>query len=148
MAPDVPRDAWNTTMASYEGSPYEHQGRAPGVGMDCPAPFICGAWEHGIKPRSFDITGYTRKPNGTLERLCHEHMRAIPFSEARAGDAILVAFRGEKFARHLGVLLDSDPSRRYWLHAEGYRYKRVIVNRLVFTDDLRLVGAFAVPGVT
>lgn len=140
--------AWLATVSAFEGTPYVHQGRLPGVGMDCPAPMICAAWTHGLKPRGWDITGYSPHPDGTLERLCGEHMMAIDPAEAAAGDVLLCAFKGERWARHLGVLLPSTPGRRYWLHAESVRFKRVVVNRLVLAEEgMRLIGAYAVPGV-
>ena len=143
------RNAWVALIRSFEGTPYHHQGRLPGVGMDCPAPIICAAWAFGIKPRAFDVTGYSPIPDGTLEQICEEHMRPVLFQDALPGDVILGRF-GTGHAQHMGVLVDNTPSRRYWIHAEGFRHKRVMLSRLVFGSEpqsMRLVGAFRVPGV-
>ena len=147
---EVSRADWLATVISYVGTPYHHQGRAPGVGMDCPAPIVCAAWATGIKPASFDVRGYSREPDGTLERLCREHMEPIELANALPGDVILGAF-GDGPAQHLGVLTDANPSRRYWVQAEGHRHQRVMHSRLVLDQGgragLRVVGAFHVPGV-
>jgi cell wall-associated NlpC family hydrolase len=134
---------------SYVGTPYHHQGRIPGVAMDCPAPVIVACWELGLKPRSFDVMGYGREPDGaTLKGYCDEHMDPISLDEAQPGDVLLTAWTFDRMRpRHLGVLVDSRPDRRYWVQAEGYRHKQVRKTRLMFgVDRMRLVQAYRVPG--
>jgi len=146
----VDRSDFLSTVMSFAGTPYLHQGRVPGVGMDCPAPLIVGAWMHGLKPRSFDVTGYTTAADGvTLRRLCDEHLEPIRFEDAQPADVLLTAWAREKMKpRHLGILLDANPERRYWLQAEGYRYKEVRRCRLMFgVDGMHLVQAYRIPGV-
>jgi len=148
--PEVSRERWLATVISYEGTPYVHQGRLPGVGMDCPAPIIVGAWDCGIKPRSFDVQGYPRSPDGhTLQRICEAHMTRLPGLEAALpGDAILCAFRESGRAQHLGIVTDATPGRMYWLQADGYRAKAVRVTRLVLGGRfLQFIAAYRVPGV-
>lgn len=148
--PDVARSDWLRTCLGYVGTPFHHQGRQPGVGMDCPAWMICAAWEHGLKPRSFDVQGYPRQPDGhTLERICGEHLLRLPsLAEALPGDAILTAFRGSGRAQHLGMLVDGTPGRMYWMQAEGYRTKETRVTRLELGGRfLQFVAAYRVPGV-
>lgn len=146
---EVTHAQWLATVRKYEGTQYHHQGRLPGIGMDCPAPLICGAWETGLKPRSFDVTGYPSNPNGMLRGLCDEHLEPIALSEAVAGDVLLTAWAREKMApRHLGILTDATPGRMYWLQAENARYHMVRIVRLMFgTDGMHLVQAYRVPGV-
>lgn len=148
---EVTRERWLRTVLPFEGTPYVHQGRLPGVGMDCPAPTIVGAWECGLKPRSFDVTGYPAEPDGsTLQRYCGEHMQPIGWADVQAGDVVLTAWAREGLRpRHLGVLVDATPGRMYWLQAENRRYRCVIVTRLHFgTDGMQLVQAYRVPGLT
>lgn len=137
------------TVRSYIGTPYHHQGRLPGVGMDCPAPMICAAWHHGLAPRSADITGYSREPDGaSLQAYCAQYMDPIDFAFAEPGDVILAKFQNGH-PRHLGVLTDANPTRRYWIEAEGYRHKRVIESRLVLGDRyMQLVACYRVRGLT
>jgi hypothetical protein len=138
------------TVRGYEGTPYHHQGRVPGVAMDCPAPVICAAWEHGLKPRSFDVKGYPRNADGrVLKAFCDEHMIAIDWSQAQPGDVPLCAWTRERMLpRHLGVLVDVTPGRMWWVQADGYRYKQVKLHRLMFgSDGMHLVQLYRVPGV-
>jgi hypothetical protein len=137
----VSRAAWLATVLSYQRTPYHHQGREPGVGMDCPAPLICGAWDTGLKPRSFDVKGYARDPDGwELKRLCDAHLEPIAYADALPGDVLLTAWARERMKpRHLGILTLRG-ERTYWLQAEGYRHKTVRVCRLVFgVDGMHLV---------
>lgn len=143
----VSRAAFVATLVGYEGTPYAHQGRLPGVGLDCPGPLICAAWQHGLKPRSFDVQGYSAKPDGkTLQAFCDEHLQRIEWAERLAGDVVLVRFQHGR-PQHLGVLTDTNPQRQYWIEAEGYRYKRVLVNRLVLDRATQLVQLYRVPGL-
>jgi cell wall-associated NlpC family hydrolase len=147
---EVSRDVWVRTCLRFEGTPFVHQGRLPGVGMDCPAWMIVGAWECGTKPRSFDVQGYPRTPDGhTLQRLCDEHLVRLPsLVDALPGDAILTAFRESGRAQHLGMLVDATPGRMYWMQAEGYRAKATRVTRLALGGRfLQFVAAYRVPGV-
>jgi hypothetical protein len=146
----VTRADFVATALSFQGTPYQHQGRVPGVAMDCPAPLIGACWLLGLKPRSFDVQGYEQNGDGkTLKRLCDEHMQPIPFDQAREADVVLAAWdRDQGRPRHLGIIVDARPGRMYWLQAEGYRHKKVLVTRLAFgVDRMRLVQAYRVPGV-
>jgi cell wall-associated NlpC family hydrolase len=135
---------------AYVGTPYVHQGRVPGVGMDCPAWLICRAREVGIKPPDFDVQGYPRMPDGhTLQRICEEHMTRLPgLPDALPGDAILCSFRESGRAQHLGMLVDATPGRMYWMQADGYRAKATRVTRLALSGRfLQFIAAYRVPGV-
>lgn len=148
--PEVSRADWLRTCLAFEGTPYVHQGRLPGVGMDCPAWLIVGARQLGLKPADFDVQGYSRVPDGhTLQNICNEHMTRLPsLSAALPGDAILCAFRESGRAQHLGMLVDATPGRMYWMQADGYRAKATRVTRLVFGERfLQFCAAYRVPGV-
>lgn len=148
--PEVSRERWIRTCLAYVGTPYVHQGRVPGVGMDCPAWLIVGARECGIKPPDFNVTGYARTPDGhTLQAICEQHMTRLPsLADAIPGDAILCAFRESGRAQHLGMLVDATPGRMYWMQADGFRGKETRVTRLVLGGRfLQFVAAYRVPGV-
>lgn len=147
---EVLRDDWVRACLAYVGTPFVHQGRLPGVGMDCPAWMICGAWETGLKPRSFDVRGYPRMPDGqALQRICGEHLIQLPsLADALPGDAILTSFRESGRAQHLGMLVDTTPGRMYWMQADGYREKATRVTRLALGGRfLQFVAAYRIPGV-
>ena len=110
-------------------------------------PLICAAREHGITPESFDITGYGREPDGSLQRLCDEHLIRIEWAEVQPGDVLLCSFRGQ--ARHLGILTDANPNRMYWIHANNNsKHGRVHESPLMFGPHrMSLVQAYRVPGL-
>lgn len=139
------RAAFIETCQSYVGTPYLHQGRMPGVALDCLGLVICGLWDTGIKPRSFDIQGYGPHPDGTMLAQCREHM-----SETKTPRAGCVAvFEGDMGPRHLGVLFDYAPGHLGIVHARagGRHEARVVAHRLVLGPHMRLTAAFEVPGV-
>ena len=146
------RAAFLETIRSYLGTPWHHQGRMPGVGLDCPGPLICAAWALGLKPRSFDVNGYAREPDGlTLQRLCDEHLERIAYVESAPGDVLLCRFKGGH-PRHLGILSALTDGRVYWIHADdkrdGERGGRVREARLEFSPRyMMLVQAYRVPGL-
>lgn len=131
------------------GTPFHHQGRVPGVGLDCPGPMIHAAWALGLAPRTENITGYSLQPDGvSLQSFCEQYMDRIDFSEAEPGDVVLCRFR-EGHPQHLGVLSDANPERRYWIHANGRgARKEVMETRLdLSTRYMSLVAAYRVRGL-
>lgn len=142
----APASAIVETVLGYCGTPYVHQGRLPGVGMDCPAPAILAARHHGLVAPDFDIQGYEREPDGeTLQAFCDVHMERT--TELLPATVLLCAFRQGR-PRHLGVLVDATPGRMYWVHAESRAHREVMKSRLVFGSlAMRLVQAYRIPGV-
>jgi len=49
---------------SYLGTPYHHQGRIKGAGMDCVGLIICVCKDLGVFPPDFEFNGYTRRTKG------------------------------------------------------------------------------------
>lgn len=132
---------------SYVGTKYGHQGRMPGVLLDCVGVPICAAKELGLKPVDFDVTGYGRRPDGSLLTICREHMIEISRSEMQAGDVVVLAGDGDP--THLGVLWDYSHDKLGIVHARagGLHSGRVVEHRLMFGPKLRFCAAFKIPGI-
>jgi hypothetical protein len=138
---------------SYLGTPFHHQGRRPGVGLDCAGVPICVSRQLGLVPPDFDIGGYARRPDGrSLQAYCEQHMRRVRFEDIQPGDAVLVSWKDGP-PQHLGIIYphayDFADGRR-WLgmvHAEEQKHARVIETRLLFTRVMRFVAAYALPGI-
>lgn len=132
---------------SYLGTPFAHQGRMPGVGLDCAGVVIAIARELGMVAPDFDITGYGRTPDGkSLVGWCREHMTEIPKAEMRPGDVLCVAW--ENIPHHLAVLVDYKYGGLAIVHSIDQRGKKrgqVVEHRLVFSDRLKFVAAFRMP---
>lgn len=128
------------------GTPYHHQGRQPGVGIDCAGVPIVIARALQIIDPHFDVNGYSRHPDGSLQPTCDEFMDRS--AEPEVGGVVLVTF-GAAFPSHLGVVgqWSADPSRLSMIHADRVRSKAVIETRLHFGRAMRLVQAYRLRGV-
>lgn len=88
-------------------TPFKHEGRQAGVGLDCAGLLVHVAREVGIEP--LDRSGYARMPaNGQIEEALQEHVDAgilarVSITDILPGDLFLMRFAGEKASRHLGI---------------------------------------------
>lgn len=136
------------TARSFIGTPFHHQGRLPGVGLDCAGVPIVISWRHGIKPMDFDVTGYARAPDGSaLKAYCDEHMVQISLEQLQPADVVLVRWRNGP-PQHLGLVADYLHGGLSMIHAEGYRHKKVMETRLLFGRAMCFVAAYSIPGVS
>jgi NlpC/P60 family putative phage cell wall peptidase len=120
-------------------TPYHHQARLKGVGVDC-AGLIIGI-AHELKLSDFDISGYASRPQGdSLQRLCAAQMQPIALDAIRPGDVLL--FRFEAHPCHLGIL--SAPERL--IHAYLPR-RKVVEHGLDPSWWRQLAAQFRLPGV-
>lgn len=119
------------------GTPYRHQGRQPGCGLDCIGLVVVVARHFGLSDH--DVHDYPRLPEG--DRLLGEARRAgfIPVGRARPGDVICL--RTARDPQHLAIVTDIG-----MLHACARR-ERVIEHRIDATWRERIVAAFRFPGV-
>ena len=125
---------------SYLGTPYRHQGRLPGVALDCIGVPICVAWAIGYLPLSFNVTGYRRVPDGhSLIRHLEDRMDPVAQADMQPGDVVCVAF--DLFPHHVGIVGDYPRGGLSIIHAAG-RTGKVVEQRLCFTPDLQFAGAF------
>lgn len=88
------------------GTPFHHQARLKGVGVDCVGVAVCAAKVCGLAPGYQDRTDYARQPDGSMERLLGQHLVQVPKSARRGGDVVF--FYWAKFGQHLGILTDPD----------------------------------------
>jgi cell wall-associated NlpC family hydrolase len=143
------REAVVAASRIYLGTPYLHQGRVGGPkgGIDCVGLGVCVAWDVGAKPRSWDIRGYRRLPDGvSLMRLLGVHMGQphVDQDVLQPGDLIVLAW--DRFPHHVGILGDYAHGGLSLIHANNVT-GRVDEQRLVFQDNARFVAAFKFPGV-
>lgn len=126
------------------GTPYHHQARLQGVGVDCVGLVIGVARELGLVDPSFDVPAYPRSPDGaSLMALADLHMQRIDVP-LQSGQVIVVAFDANP--QHLGIVGDYRHGGHSIIHAAA-RPGRVIETRLMFSSAMRFVAAFDMPGV-
>jgi len=97
------------------GTPFHHQGRLPGVGLDCAGVGIVAAKSVGIEIK--DFAGYPRTPfDGMLRRMFDEQvalglMNEISPASKEAGDVLLMRMSTDP--QHVGVYVGNG----YMVHA-------------------------------
>lgn len=88
------------------GTPFHHQGRAPGVGVDCVGLLVCVARALSLPHQ--DCRTYRRRPEG--DRLEHELAAAgllrLEPEEAQVGDALAFWIRRRRDVQHAGIMTD------------------------------------------
>jgi NlpC/P60 family putative phage cell wall peptidase len=88
------------------GTPFVHQGRRLGAGVDCAGVVIGVAEDLGIAPVGFrDPKGYASNPaNRLIEELMDKWLVRVPKSEVQPGDILF--FKYARLPQHMGILTD------------------------------------------
>lgn len=85
---------------SYIGTPFKHQGRLPGVGLDCAGVVVCALIESGKQVQ--DVLGYGRIPSkGLFQRMVDQQCDNINIDEIKDGDLMMFAFRTD--SQHIAI---------------------------------------------
>ena len=123
------------------GTPFQHQGRTPGVGLDCGGVIVHLLRFMGI---NYDVAGYGRLPEGLrLIEVCDEALVRIRPSVFKPGDVI--ALRLLREPQHLALVTDYGI-----LHAWQRIWTPAKVCETILTADWRqrIAAAWQFPGVT
>jgi cell wall-associated NlpC family hydrolase len=124
---------------SWIDTPYQHQGRLKGAGVDCVGVVIKVAHELGMS--KWDITNYSPSPsNGLLLSEARKHMDEIAPTDARPGDWLVMKFHTEP--QHLMLLTEPD----LVLHAYAGAGRCIEVN-LIQPVKNRIVTALRYRGI-
>lgn len=84
----------------YLDTPFKHQGRLPGVGLDCAGVVVCALRDAG-RPVE-DVRAYGRIPaNGLFLKMVERQCERIALADIRHGDLMMFAFRGDP--QHLAI---------------------------------------------
>lgn len=127
----------------YIGTPYKHQGRVKGHGVDCVGLLVCVAIECGVFQKGWDVTGYSRIPDGrTLMRHLSENFERVEQGSMKPGDFVCVSF--DLYPQHVGIIGDYRHGGLSIIHAHN-RSGKVIETRLLFNNAMRFVAAFKFP---
>lgn len=87
------------------GTPFRHQGRRPGLGVDC-----LGVWVCSLRDAQVPVTDYTRYPRFPSAEEFRSRLSA-QFEEVAVpgvGDLIVMTVGKHGRARHCGVVVSSD----------------------------------------
>lgn len=112
------REDFIAAARSLIGTPFRHQGRLPGIALDCVGVPICAAMACGIKLN--DKKSYPDVPNGkdfvhAVEQSCDK----INLDIAQIGD--LMIFAWTKNPQHIAIISNMNPMRiiHSWSGAGG-----------------------------
>lgn len=99
------RQAIVSEALKWVGTPFRHQGRALGVGVDCVGLPLCVAQALGLLPPEFRTGPYGRQPHvPDLLARAGEVLTEISPREAQGGDIVLMAVPPERVPMHFGIL--------------------------------------------
>lgn len=98
MRPDIAAAA-----ESFIGTPFRHQGRQPGAGLDCVGVWVCALRACGVDVE--DVTTYRRLPD-SRELLRHMVRQFDEVEWPEIGDALVMNAPRHREPRHLAVCVD------------------------------------------
>lgn len=90
---------------SFVGTPFAHQQRTPGVGMDCIGLLVCTARALGIEHH--DWQAYGRNPNGrTLVEKLSLSLDRVDVASLAVGDVACFWMLSPRLPQHVGIVSD------------------------------------------
>ncbi len=127
---------------THLGTRWRHQGRLPGVALDCAGLVIVVARQLGLVPADFDVNGYSRAPDGSMQDWCDRYMQPLAALELGA----VLVLQTDREPQHMGVVGEYRHGGHSLIHASSAAGD-VIETRLMFARNLVLRGVYRLPGV-
>jgi cell wall-associated NlpC family hydrolase len=125
----------------YLGTPYHHQGRVKGAGIDCAGLPICVARELNLS--NYDVDGYGRDGSGVGLKEAFD-FNCIAKSTFDLGDIVLLRIRYHP--QHCGIIATDNESNFTLIHACRSRQKVVEVIFGQWWRD-RLIACYEFPNI-
>lgn len=138
------RDAIVSAAMDAIGTPFRHQGRVAGRGMDCAGLYIHVCQLLGLSYQ--DASGYPRNPyDGQLEKEldAQPQLTRISVAEARKGD--LLAMRMDRAPQHIAIHAGHFNGHPYVIHASE-QHGKVCMHRLDQLWHARVMRAYRFEG--
>lgn len=132
------------TVRAWLGTPFIPQQSRRGVGCDCAGLVLGVARDLGIVAPDFRLPTYRQQPNGSMLKLCDEHLIRLSRGSQRAGDVVVMRFQREP--QHLGILVPYRDTLLAVVHAL-MTSERVVEHRLDARWTAFVTAAYAFPGV-
>lgn len=120
-------------IRTYIDTPFKHQGRLPGIGIDCAGVVICASKKLG---QDFeDLTNYNLRPTqeDVLSKILESGFYDVEIENIDIGDLLLMSY--DNNIQHIAVVSSVNPT--YIIHS--VTNKKVIEHRLtdVWKDKIR-----------
>lgn len=139
------RDDIVTTALQAVGTPFRHQGRVLGLGLDCAGLYVFICQSLGIDHQ--DAIGYPRTPfGGEMERQldAQPSLRHVPVAEAEKGDILVM--RMTKQPQHIAIHAGDDAGYPCVIHASE-EHGKVCHHRIDSLWRARVVRAYRFEGL-
>lgn len=127
--PEALRDRIISEARKLVGTPFDHQGRVPGVALDCVGELVCVGRACGLMVA--DETTYPRETDGAALHRCLE-AACVPVPQEQIDRADVVIFLRGRSRWHGGVVTKIDPLTM--VHAWG-RFTASKVREEVVDDE-------------
>lgn len=128
---------------SWLDTPWLHQHRTKGIGVDCAGVLVETCKTLGLS--TFDLVGYDRMPDGNaLIDLCDEQMTRIPIAHMQPADAVVMKF--DLMPQHLALITPYREGVLAILHGNT-QIGRVVEHRLDVYWRSLIVAAYRLPRV-
>lgn len=121
---------------SWLQTPYEHMGRAKGIGVDCSQHIIAVGIALGYVEADFNIPVHAPRPNPRIFEELTKHLEQIPIEEAKPGDVLVLCFNLRKrIPQHMCFVTDvgichlhphSDIARVVEHHIDAWVTERIV----------------------
>lgn len=122
------------------GTPWQHQGRQPGIGIDCAGVIL---YVLGLNGFDYEVSGYPRQPDGTLTTHAEACLTRIPKEAAQPGDVLI--FRVKREPQHIALLTDKGILHSY--ERGGGELSKVVEHGLTDSWRKHIVAAYKFPWV-
>jgi cell wall-associated NlpC family hydrolase len=124
-------------------TPFHHQARIKGVGVDCVGLVLGVGKKFGLFDKDFDVRGYAKVPDGrSLMGIAETVMRRITYEEMQPGDVIMLRFSRDP--QHVGIIGNYRHGGLSIIHAAGGGAEnRVVETRLLLSSAMDFVAAFS-----
>ncbi|MFH0825295.1 MAG: hypothetical protein V2B18_21295 [Pseudomonadota bacterium] len=118
------------------GTPFHHQGRVPGAGLDCVGTPLITLWHFGLVDRSWDAERYSRQPNPPQ---IYEFVRKL----IRAGIAWSIPKDERLPADVMLMRIKDDPQHFAWVTDIGMLHCHITLGVIEHGMDAMLVKSIA-----
>lgn len=126
------------TARELIGTPFQHQGRKKGVGIDCAGVPIYVL--NRLNITDFNVFDYPRLPNGRMLEIIEQNCQKISLQTGA-----LVVYRVSTQPQHVGIVSEYRGDLGL-IHAWDIA-KEVVEHRLPEEWNSRLIGYYSLPGV-
>ena len=127
------------TARTLINTPYHHQGRTPGVGIDCIGVVITVG--HQLNLFDYDYSNYTREADGKLLTLVEKHCVKLP----KLTEGAIAVFKLSAIPHHVGII---SKFRGNWGLIHAYQnVGRVREHEFISWWQNKLIGVYGLPNV-